>query len=134
MSGDLIFVYGTLRKDSGSDMSRLLRRCSDFVADATFRGVLYRVGPYPGVTFSLHAHDRVHGEVYRLHDADRALAILDEYEGCRDGRSDNEYVRRAEAVTLKGGTNVPAWVYVYARPTAGLERILSGDYFSHERV
>lgn len=26
MSGDLIFVYGTLRKDSGSEMSRLLRR------------------------------------------------------------------------------------------------------------
>ena len=134
MSGDLIFVYGTLRKDSGSDMSRLLRRCSDFVADATFRGVLYSVGRYPGVTPSLHADDRVHGEVYRLHDADRALAILDDYEGCRDSRSGSEYVRRTEAVTLKSGKNVPAWVYVYARPTAGLERILSGDYFSHERA
>ena len=43
MSPDYVFVYGTLRRDSNSEMYHLLARYGQFVGDATYRGKLYMV-------------------------------------------------------------------------------------------
>jgi gamma-glutamylcyclotransferase (GGCT)/AIG2-like uncharacterized protein YtfP len=67
------------------------------------------------------AEESVAGEVYRLRDAERTLAILDRYEGA-------DFTRVTGDVLLDIGEQAPAWVYVYNRPVDEKRRILSGDY------
>ena len=128
MADDLLFVYGTLRRDTGSEMCRLLARHADFVGEGTYRGRLYKVDYYPGVVPSDDPADRVRGEVYSLRDFRIALPQLDHYEGCGPGfREPTEYVRRQEEIVLAEGAACTAWVYVYNRPVGGLVWIRSGD-------
>lgn len=129
MSHDYLFVYGTLRRGSKSEMYRLLARCADFMDDATYQGKLYRVDYYPGMIPSDHTQDVVHGEVYRLRRPDIVLSRLDEYEECGPGFPEpTEYVRRKEYVKLRSGEIISAWVYLFNRPTEGLELIQRGDF------
>lgn len=128
MDEELLFVYGTLRRDSENDMHRLLAGYATFVADAAYQGRLYIVAEYPGVVPSQETADVVRGEVYRIRRPDILLPKLDEYEGCRPEEPDGEYVRKREPVTLGSGERVSAWVYIYARPTAGLRQLRSGDF------
>jgi gamma-glutamylcyclotransferase (GGCT)/AIG2-like uncharacterized protein YtfP len=127
---EYLFVYGTLRRDSKSELYHLLARYGDFVGDATYQGKLYMVDYYPGVVPSDDARDVVHGEAYRLTCSDIVLARLDEYEECSSGFPDpTEYVRRNEKVKLNTGEVIAAWVYIFNRSTAGLQPIQSGDYY-----
>jgi gamma-glutamylcyclotransferase (GGCT)/AIG2-like uncharacterized protein YtfP len=43
MNNDYLFVYGTLRPDSESEMYHLLARYGEFVGDATYQGKLFMV-------------------------------------------------------------------------------------------
>lgn len=121
---DYIFVYGTLRRETNSEMHQLLAKYAEFVDDAIYRGKLYKIDYYPGVVPSDNPKDAVQGEVYLLHQADVALALLDRYEEFGpEFPEPNEYVRRKQTVLLESGHKVTAWAYVYNHPTEGLELI-----------
>jgi gamma-glutamylcyclotransferase (GGCT)/AIG2-like uncharacterized protein YtfP len=129
MSNDYLFVYGTLRRDINTEMHRFLARYGDFVGDATIQGRLYMVDYYPGLVPSGNPQDVVYGEVYKLSCPDNVLSRLDDYEACGPKFSKpTKYVRRKQDVKLKTGEVMSAWVYIFERPTVGLQLIESGDF------
>lgn len=128
MSTDHLFVYGTLRRSASHPMHTLVSPAT-FVGPGEFRGRLYDLGSYPGVVASDDPADRVHGEVYHLHDPAATLARLDRYEGCGEtDLSPTEYVRVVAEVRLSDGVPVHAHLYLYQRSVEGLPRVESGDY------
>jgi gamma-glutamylcyclotransferase (GGCT)/AIG2-like uncharacterized protein YtfP len=134
MKDDYLFVYGTLRRNTNSEMYQLLSQFADFVEEATLQGRLYMVDHYPGIVISKNPHDIVRGEVYRLRESATVLAQLDEYEECGAGFPEpTEYIRRKESVALQRGDKIEAWVYIYNRPTDGLHRIESGDFLGMQK-
>jgi gamma-glutamylcyclotransferase (GGCT)/AIG2-like uncharacterized protein YtfP len=129
MSRDYLFVYGTLRRDSNSEMYHLLARYGQFVGDASCQGKLYMVDYYPGLVPSNNPQDVVYGEVYELSCQDIVLSRLDDYEKCSPKFSKPaEYVRRKENVKTRSDEVIAAWVYIYDLPTYGLQLIESGDF------
>ena len=131
MGDPFLFVYGKLRPGSDSDMSRWLSRSADYVDEATFQGRLYRIDDYAGAVASVHAEDRVLGEVYRLREPDTTLRQLDQYEECGPGFvQPTEYVRRMRRVELRGGQAISGWIYLYNRSTDGLVPMSSGDFLA----
>jgi len=126
---DLLFVYGTLRRDTRNEMYHLLAHHASFVCDATYQGIMYLIGEYPGVIPSRKRNDMVKGELYRLPNPHDLLAKLDEYEECGSSfKVPTEYVREIATVTVAGGGETQAWIYIYNFPTVGLPRIESGDF------
>lgn len=126
---DYIFVYGTLRKNSKNQFFNILAQYAEYTGEGIFMGKLYNIGEYPGAVPSNNPHDVVKGEVYALHDSDRVLNILDEYEGCgRNDPSPAEFRRRRVSISLKNGRRISAWIYIYNHPTKELKVISSGDY------
>jgi gamma-glutamylcyclotransferase (GGCT)/AIG2-like uncharacterized protein YtfP len=124
-----LFVYGTLRRGLPNQFARLLAQQETWLGRARIQGRLYRLDRYPGLTLSSAPEEWAIGEVYRLHDAQRTLAILDDYEGCGPlNPLPHEYARVTATVLLETGTPVPVWVYVYNWPVAEERRILSGDW------
>ena len=122
-----LFVYGTLMSSFGGMMHDLVARHATLVGGAAFAGRLYDAGTYPAAVPSSGAsRDRVRGELYRLdpHTSAELLGQLDDYEGCAEG-----LFRRVRA-TVAGDDRRPvaAWVYVYARSTARLRCVESGDW------
>ncbi len=129
MRPELLFVYGTLRRGAGSRMHGLIARSGTLVGMATFQGVLYRIGAYPGAVASADPRHVVVGEVYRLRAPDFVFRRLDRYEGCGSGSGqDPEYARKRCLLTLASGQAVRAWIYLYIRATVGLPPIPSGDF------
>lgn len=127
---EYLFVYGTLRKDAGNDMYRVLARHARFVGSATFQGKLFDLGNYPGAVPSDDPQDVVCGEVYALEPSlrDGLLATLDEYEGCSPGgEPPSEFRREYVTVTCNDGRSASSWIYLYN--LAGVNSpIPSGDY------
>ena len=111
-----VFVYGTLRR-GGSNAHRL--GGDRFLGRATTSGHLFRVDWYPALVLDP-LGGRVTGELHRTDDDQ--LVHLDEYEG-------PEYVRRLHLVQPDDGPPVTAWIWEWIRPTTGLARIPSGDWF-----
>ncbi|MGZ5028245.1 MAG: gamma-glutamylcyclotransferase family protein [Methylobacter sp.] len=121
---EYLFVYGTLKRDSNSQMHRLLANYAEFVGEATYQGKLYRIDYYPGAVPSDDPDDVVRGEVYLFHQADIALPQLDRYEECGpDFPEPSEYKRLEQSVLLRDGRRVTAWIYIYNHCTEGLEPI-----------
>src|SRR6185436_8834874 len=113
-------------------MSRRLSAEAKLVGAARCRGRLYLVRHYPGMVLSADAADEVHGEVFRMHDPQVLLRVLDKYEGCGPGAAEpTEYLRRQVTVTLDDGRMIEAWTYVYNWPVAHLPRIASGKFLEH---
>ncbi|MDX1563251.1 MAG: gamma-glutamylcyclotransferase family protein [Gammaproteobacteria bacterium] len=133
MSTEHLFVYGTLRRGSRHRMQRLLEQNAEFVDRATFAGKLYLVARYPGAVASKDADDRVVGDVFALgrgrRDPSALLRQLDRYEGFTPGDTQALFIRERGAVTLSSGAELDAWIYLYNGPTAGMRRIVSGDFF-----
>ncbi len=129
MNPQYLFVYGTLRRDANNEMHQLLTKYAEFVDDATYQGKLYKIDYYPGAVPSDDPDDAVHGEVYWLHQADVALHLLDQYEEFGpEFPEPNEYSRRKQAVLLKNGRAVSAWVYIYNHSIERLELIKSTNF------
>jgi gamma-glutamylcyclotransferase (GGCT)/AIG2-like uncharacterized protein YtfP len=92
------------------------------------------VANYPGAVPSEQSGDVVHGEVWRLSRQESAFVELDAYEEYGSGFPEpTEYLRRQANVTLVGGEVVPAWIYLYNRPTAGLALLAYGDFLRYEK-
>ncbi|MEO8347873.1 MAG: gamma-glutamylcyclotransferase family protein [Acidobacteriota bacterium] len=110
-------------------MNTVLERYGEPVGRGKIPGILYDVGRYPGAVKTTATRAFVRGEVYLLRDADRALRVLDRYEGWDEKKPRSGEFRRSRAVVdLGGGKTVKAWIYLYNRPTTGLTRIRSGNY------
>jgi len=126
---NLLFVYGTLLRDAGNDMSHLLASYAHFVDCAIYNGKLYMVKGYPCIIPSNNHSDTVVGEVYQINEPDKLLPILDEYEECGQGfPAPTEYVREIQDIKLKNGKTCKAWVYIYNRSVENLEQIISGNF------
>jgi gamma-glutamylcyclotransferase (GGCT)/AIG2-like uncharacterized protein YtfP len=123
-----LFVYGTLRRASGHAAQFLTAR-GRLVGAASAPGRLYDLGAYPGMVDAVEESERVRGEVYELHEPEATLAALDRYEGC--GPEDPHpwlYERVRVVVTLDGGEQLNAWLYLYRASLTGARHIPSGDY------
>src|SRR5215813_3349829 len=126
---DRLFVYGTLMRGYAHPMARLLSANAEYLGEATCRGRLYMVKHYPGLVLSDVAGEIVHGELYRLREADALLREFDMYEACGEGFPEpTQYLRRMLQVALPGGEASEAWTYIYNWPVAKLVRIESGRF------
>ena len=129
MTLEFIFVYGTLRKQSASNMHAVLANYCEYYSDGVMQGKLFEVDTYPGAIESSDPNDMVFGELYRMLDRKRVLALLDDYEECSNKFPlPHEYIRKPLAIELAGGDSVVAWVYLYNHDVSKLQQILSGDY------
>jgi gamma-glutamylcyclotransferase (GGCT)/AIG2-like uncharacterized protein YtfP len=95
-----VFVYGTLRRGGSNDITRF-EPAPRFVSKAKVEGVMYDLGPYPGVL--LGGACWVQGEVYEISAAlERQLDIIEEIWPEPSG----EYVKRELLVRLDGSSAV----------------------------
>ncbi|GAA3966250.1 gamma-glutamylcyclotransferase family protein [Allohahella marinimesophila] len=126
---DYLFVYGTLLKAGSPQAFELLSQHCERHASGRIQGKLFEVDGYPGMIDSDSVADRVIGELYQIGGLHSILPALDYYEECSEHfPQPHEYIRRRRRVILADHVVVEAWVYLYNRDTAGLERIYSGDY------
>ena len=129
MISDRLFVYGTLMRGYVHPMARLLSANAEYLGEATCRGRLYMVKHYPGLVLSDDASEIVHGELYRLREADAMLREFDMYEACGEGFPEpTQYLRRMLPVVLADGAPSEAWTYIYNWPVETLVRIESGKF------
>jgi gamma-glutamylcyclotransferase (GGCT)/AIG2-like uncharacterized protein YtfP len=119
-----LFVYGTLRSQMNDPLHRLLEKDAILVGTGIFQGKLYDLGRYPGAVPSHGNTDRVIGEIYRFSESQRALEILDEYEGHR-------FKRKRVTIIQEDGKSISSWIYLYARSVKRHPRIPSGDYIQY---
>src|ERR1700735_5239796 len=110
----MLFVYGTLRSEFDNRYARLLRSQAELVGAATVPGAIYRVRHYPA--YRPEPEGKVHGQLYRLTDAEHTLKALDEYEG-----------EDFERVIVEAAQS-QAWIYRYAKNPDESSRISSGDF------
>lgn len=124
-AGDLLFVYGTLRRGESADLSN--KTAVEFVGEDRINGDLYNLGWFPGVknvntdemeSYFYPSLSMVHGDVFRILDAS-ITSMLDAYEGYPSlyGRS----------VVLSGEGRL-VWVYTYNGVPQESQRISSGDW------
>lgn len=140
MSEFNLFVYGTLRADSGNgnaaradhrgavagtgSASDLLAGCVR-VADGTIGGTLYDIdGRYPALVH--YGSDPVHGEIWRC--PTELLQALDAYEGTAAGL----FRRIAVEIRTDAGEPLPCWVYTagpaLSRHLTPANRVASGSW------
>lgn len=124
---DLLFVYGTLRRDSGHAMAAWLAGRADWLGAAACAGArLYRVSWYPALAPGWE-EECVQGDLYRLRDPAATWPGLDAFEAVR-GRADDEYACRPCRVRLGDGHHVAALAYWYRLPVTGLLPLPEGDW------
>ena len=114
---DVLFVYGSLRSECQNPHARFLHEKAVLLGRATVRGSLFRVGEFAG--YRQAPDGIVHGEVWRMGNAEAVLAILDDYEG-------PEYPRIVVPTSMQG---LSAWIYTYRGAVRDEDRIESGDLF-----
>ncbi len=128
MKTDLLFVYGTLRRECPSGAHQQYLSGAEFIAHARVRGQLYRVSHYPAL--ALNADGWVQGEIYRLCDAQQ-LAQLDAYEECTfPALPEQEYQRCLIQAEPDKGESCCVWVYAYQQSLQNLPLIASGDFLN----
>ncbi len=122
-----LFVYGTLMRGQRSHRELARNRDARFAGTAKIQGELYRLRDvnYPGAVPTARPEHFVHGELYVLRNAERALRALDEFEGCGDG-----LFRRALVDVWTRERIVKAWTYFYARPLQQADLVPNGRYES----
>lgn len=117
-----VFVYGTLRRGEANDIN-CLQPAPRYLGPARLRGLLYDLGPYPGLVLGGEAW--VQGEVYAITpELERELDRIEEVAPVPSG----EYVRRHVDLELDG-RRLRCLVYeIDALRVQGRARILSGDW------
>lgn len=125
-------VYGTLRPPIDNASARYLRQHSHAVGEATFPGLLFDLGGYPGAIYQLDGATTVYGTVYDIgQHKSSILACLDQYEGTGEAFDQpNEYVRTVIPVRQRNDV-IACWVYLYNLLICEKPVIESGDYVQH---
>ncbi len=118
MKPEYLFVYGTLRADSGTPQAARLAREAAWLGRAHTLGRLLQVQYYPGL---VPGPGRTIGDAYRLDAPAPTLQWLDRYEG-------REFRREIRPVRLASGDGLDAWVYRYAGPVEGLAPVPGNDF------
>ena len=126
-ASDYLFVYGTLRSDIPSSMSKFLRRRGTLVGKATVAGEMVDLGGYPG--FISGSGGTVKGELYRINadQAEETWQMLDAYEGVT-GLGNEDYRKIEVDVRVSAGGAFRALTYEYQLSRAGKTVIPNGDY------
>lgn len=132
-----VFVYGTLRRGDVRDITRL-RPAPRFIGMASVAGVLYDLGPYPGVV--LGGSGRVRGEVYAISaELERQLDAIEEVFPQRTG----EYSKQEAGVLLdespvstgSAAALLQCLVYeINPELVAGKKVVPSGDWLEGRRL
>ncbi|MGD2047051.1 MAG: gamma-glutamylcyclotransferase [Gemmatimonadota bacterium] len=129
----LVFVYGTLRKDSRGQVLSPLCRDWIFVGYGSVGGRLYDFGAYPGAVPSDDPEERIRGEVYELPAPETMLPPIDRYEGCSpEDDLPHEFERKLVTVEMEDGSEATAWIYWY-RPQPRGRLLPTGDYLERMR-
>jgi gamma-glutamylcyclotransferase (GGCT)/AIG2-like uncharacterized protein YtfP len=122
--GDLLFVYGTLRKGERADLSRSSHSmCVDFVGEDRINGEMYNLGWYPGLKTTTREFVKpdepiVEGDVFRIRSSS-VVPFLDAYEGYP-----NLY-NRIETRTASGKV---VWVYTYNHAVSESQLVRAGNW------
>ncbi len=125
---EYLFVYGTLRKQFGNELHKIIAKNSKYKGMASYQGQLYMVAEFPGIVPSEHSSDQVVGELYRINYPEKVIGLLDDYEEYNPADEENSlYVRRKIEVQCEDKVR-SVWGYIYNRPVDDLERIASGDF------
>ena len=129
-----VFVYGTLRRDDVRDITRL-RPAPQFVGMASVAGVLYDLGPYPGVVLGGPA--RVTGEVYAISaELERQLDVIEEVwpQQTVEYRKQAVRGRLDQPQALSGAVELDCLVYeINPARAVGQSVITGGDWLDHLR-
>lgn len=116
-----LFAYGTLKPGlAPPEIAALTARLRP-VGAGRVRGVLYDLGPYPGVVLDPEAETWVWGAVLALPEGDSLLEALDRYEG-------REFQRKVCEVELAGGSRLRCWVYEFIGNLRGAKRVVTGEW------
>jgi len=106
---DKFFVYGTLKV--GGHFSTRFDRLRKSDEKAIIIGFdLYDLGSFPAIT---KGDGEVVGELHKYSDPKEALAHMDMIEGYNGDPDHDLYKRIIIPVTIKGGEQIDAWVYVF---------------------
>jgi gamma-glutamylcyclotransferase (GGCT)/AIG2-like uncharacterized protein YtfP len=124
-----LFVYGTLRRGSPHEMARFLAGASRWHGSGRAPGRLYHLGWYPGLVEPQADGEWVRGDVFELHEPEKTLPLLDEYEGCGQA-STTGFERRRVTVQLDAGLTLSCWAYLYRGQPGDAQWIVSGDYLA----
>jgi gamma-glutamylcyclotransferase (GGCT)/AIG2-like uncharacterized protein YtfP len=126
-----LFIYGTLEPEIAPPGIRPVVGRLSREGQASVRGALYDLGPYPGLVLS----DRVgvvRGSVWRLPEDSRTLAELDRFEGYDPADERRSlFLRRKQLVNLADGRPFECWLYLYNRSPGRAPRVASGDYLAY---
>jgi len=120
MTCDRLFVYGTLRALVPNSKSNLFSEGATFLKSGRTLGKLFHISWHPAMIPG-DAGEWVTGEVWKLHDTDATLKVLDEFEG-------PDYERMMVVVDMGDGAQLEAWAYLYKASVDGKARIESGDW------
>jgi|SRR5277367_446533 len=123
-----LFVYGTLKR-GGKAHSQLRKENGVlFKSSARIRASLYRLHgeEYPAAVVTSAPNRFVKGDLFILHNPEKTLRDLDEFEGV-----DEELFRRELVDVWARGRRIKAWAYVYARLVSESNLIPTGIYSSH---
>jgi gamma-glutamylcyclotransferase (GGCT)/AIG2-like uncharacterized protein YtfP len=124
---DLLFVYGSLLS-TGNEFAAYLNANSRLYGTAKFKGLLYDIGEYPGAILSPPNAYEITGQICQLNSPEKALEILDAYEGFGPKQlQPNLFIRELLTVETINGP-VSCWLYLYNLPIDGLTLIPSGNY------
>jgi len=125
-----LFVYGTLRLQSGHTMHAILADNACYCGPARIQGKLFMVSDYPGLILSSDSRDSVTGEIYQL-TGESILSVIDDYEECADQFPlPHEYRRQLCQVQSERSGLIEAWVYLYNLATDQLHPVNSGDFLN----
>jgi gamma-glutamylcyclotransferase (GGCT)/AIG2-like uncharacterized protein YtfP len=124
-----LFAYGTLQAGLAPPEIAPLVDHLRSLGDGSLLGTLYDLGTYPGLVIDSSAADPVYGTVYELPDDPRILRALDDYEGFSPEAQDSSlFVRRTRVVTLRQGTKLNCWVYIYNRSPGSAKIVANGRF------
>jgi gamma-glutamylcyclotransferase (GGCT)/AIG2-like uncharacterized protein YtfP len=128
----LLFVYGTLIPGlEPAGISAVVQRMN-VLGDATLRGTLYDLGPYPGIV--LNHRGIIRGKLVRL-SSDSDWKALDAYEGCPLPDSEDGLFSRVQCTALDPhGRDVDCWVYVYNRAPSSGRVVEGGCWLTHRSL
>ncbi len=129
---DIMFVYGTLRKDGASPMAHIIDEYCDLIGEGYIHGCLYDLGRYPGVIVGNGHTGKVFGQLFKLKDEQKVLTEFDYYEECSDDfPKPHLYIREVVDVFQRASEPQKAWVYIYNRDVSKATEIPEGDYLKY---
>ncbi|MEQ8524563.1 gamma-glutamylcyclotransferase family protein [Gracilimonas sp.] len=126
---NLLFVYGTLMKGFENPVARHLHSTQNFLGEAYFPGLLFKVSFYPGAVCIPDSENKVYGHLFKItQNQKQLLQKLDDYEGIgTQFKQPNEFKRDVIPVFFKG-QSLTAYTYLFNAPYNQYPVITSGRF------